>query len=222
MKSVLIILGTILIIVGSAAMLLFIIVPAVVPPFNDAPFLRDTFQTMFCKPGETLKDAHQTYRPEPGRTVTTVSLSCVNNENQITEVDEKPLIYGTVGFIVPFLVGLFMVLIGSSMKKPNMTQAFSQSGMQSGFSASDWQQQKAQGFSLNAMGIDINMDENGEVIVKTPDGRVLKGHQMQVNALGSVPVHLTERLQELKSALDSGLITQTEYDTKRQDILREI
>jgi hypothetical protein len=222
MRSLLVIVGTILIIAGSAAMIFLIIVPAVLPSFNDAPIMRSAFQTMFCKPGETLTDSHATYRPEPGKTVSTVSLGCINNENQVTEITEKLIVFGTVGFIVPFLVGLFMVITGTSMKKPVFTQTF----VQSGFSQTDVSQ--PHGFSLNAMGIDINMDENGEVVVKTPDGRVLKGHQMQMNTLNTlgslsgVPVHLTDRLQELKSALDSGLITQTEYDSKRQEILREM
>jgi hypothetical protein len=227
MKSLLLIVGTIFIIVGSAAMLLLIIVPAALPSFNDAPIMRSAFEVLFCKPGDTLADAHATYRPEPGKTVTTVSVGCVNNENQVTDVTEKPIIFGTVGFLVFFLAGIFMVSVGGGMKKKVISQTFVQTGFaQQSFAPTDGQQ--PHGFSMNAMGLDINMDDNGEVTVKTPDGRVLKGHQMQVNTLNSlgalsgVPVHLTERLQELKSALDSGLITQTEYDSKRQDILREM
>ncbi len=210
------ILGTILMILAFVVMFGFIIIPAVVPSFSDAPIIHDMFQTLFCKPGETIADAHATYNPEPGKTVTTVSLSCVNNENQAREIDSAPIIVGTVGFLVPFLIGLFMVIVGTSRnRKPQLfTPSFIQpNGL------------NTQGFSLNSMGIDINMDENGEVTVKTPDGRVLTGHQMKVGSMSSMLAggasSLTDRLKDLKSALDSGLITQSEYDEKREEILKE-
>src|SRR5262249_17080337 len=215
MKNLVVIIGVILLLFAFAVMAVFIVIPAVLPSISDAPFIRDTLQTLLCKEGQTLTDKHRTF-PQPGRPVTTITTSCVNNEGQSRDVTGQAILYGIVGYLVPFLTGLFMVIIGANRRRRYTMQSFSTLGGQ-GFSMNNLNYMD----NLKMAGLDVNVDPDGKVTVKLPDGRVISGQQGMVSAFGNVN-SLTDRLKELKSAYDAGLITQSEFEAKREEILKEM
>lgn len=161
--------GVFLIAFAFAVMLFFIIIPAVLPSFDDAPLIKNTFRVLFCKPGETLLDEHATYRPSPGTTETTVSLSCVDNEGQSRDVGSAPILVGIVGYLVPFLSGLLILTVRSNRNRNADRQTF-----------------------------------------------------VDNNTYGYNATNLSDRLRELKSAYDAGLVTQDEYEAKRKEILSDL
>src|SRR5689334_4257983 len=125
MKSLRVLIGTLLIVVGVAAMLFFVVVPLFLPSFSDSPFIENTFQSMFCKPGETLSGQRRFYHTSPGSNSMSLELTCANDDNQARDVTALPILYGVFGFLIPFFIGLFLI-IGSSSKRQQtlMSQSF--------------------------------------------------------------------------------------------------
>ena len=110
-------LGVFLMVFAFVVLFTLIILPSVISSFDSVPPLKATFQVLFCKAGETLHDSRTTYNPSPGTTVTTVDVSCVDKEGKEREISGDVIGAGAVGYLVPFLVGLFMALIAASREK---------------------------------------------------------------------------------------------------------
>jgi putative oligomerization/nucleic acid binding protein len=182
-------LGVFLMVFAFAVLFTFIILPAVIPSFDSVPPLKATYQLLFCKAGETLRDSRTTYNPSPGTTVTTVDVSCVDNEGKEHDISGDAISVGAVGYLVPFLVGLFMTLIAASREKvppiPTPISTYRPS-------------------------------------VQVHDDPVPQRDRVQPTDKEQHLESAIMRLKELKSALDSGLITQAEYEAKHKEILRDM
>ncbi len=171
------IIGIILIIISFAIMSVFIIIPAIVPSLDAVPPIRDAFQTMFCAQNEKINASYYTFS-RPGETSRSVTFACVNSEGQERDISGQPILIGIVGYLILFLIGLVMTIVGGRRSRAPVT-------VSSGFTSTG----DIQGYSSN--------------------------HQGSATSL-------TDRLQELKSAHDAGLITQDEYEIKRKELINEI
>jgi hypothetical protein len=215
MKSPLVIIGTILIIAAFVVMGLFIVGPAIAPSLDDVPLMKSVLQSVLCKGSEKLTADYSTYSTRPGNTTRSVEMGCVNNENQAREVSGQAILYGVVGYLIPFLLGLFMVISGAggSRRRVVLTtnSAFGQFG--------DMLNQG--GMSINNAGFQVTVDPSGKVEVKTPDGQVYTP-SASFSGMTSSASSTTERLQQLKTMHDSGLITEAEYEAKKQEILKQL
>src|SRR5215468_7734317 len=160
MKNLVVIIGVVLLLFAFAVMAVFIVIPAVLPSVSDVPFIHDTLQTLLCTDGETLTDHHSTYT-SPGRTVTTMTMSCVNNEKQTRDVTGQGILYGIVGYLVPFLTGLFLVIIGANRRRRYTMQSFSTLTGQ-GYSVNNWNNPDYMNNQKMA-GLDVNVDPDGKV-----------------------------------------------------------
>ncbi|MEO8611768.1 MAG: SHOCT domain-containing protein [Chloroflexota bacterium] len=187
MKRFFIWLGVLLIVFAFVVLFTLIILPAVIPSFDSVPPLKATFQVLFCKTGETLHDSRATYNPSPGTTVTTVNVSCVDKEEHERDISGDVIGAGAVGYLVPFLVGLFMALLAGSREKVPKTST-----------------------PTYRPSVQAHRDP-------IPSSNADK-EMAQLQHLESA----TARLKELKSALDSGLISQAEYDAKHKEILGDM
>ncbi len=104
--------GIALVVFAFAVLTLFIILPAVVT-LDDAPLLKSVMQLVACKPNEVLTGDYSTYETPTSSTRST-DLSCVDDEHQARDVNGLLIGIGAVGYVVPFLVGLFMALLAGS------------------------------------------------------------------------------------------------------------
>jgi hypothetical protein len=123
MRRFFLILGIALIVFSVVILVVFIIAPAVFT-IDDAPFLKSIMQAAACNSGEELTAHYSTYST-PGTTTRMTALSCVNNEQQARDVSGQIIGIGAVGYLVPFLVGLFMSLLAGSQSKENRVRGTS-------------------------------------------------------------------------------------------------
>jgi len=118
------IIGIILIIISFAIMSVFIIIPAIAPSLDDIAPIRDLFQTMFCAQHEKISADYDVYT-RPGEYDRSMTLSCVNSENQQRDVSGQPILYGIVGYLIPFLVGLVLTIVGGGNRWSRAPVTFS-------------------------------------------------------------------------------------------------
>ncbi|MEO8396513.1 MAG: SHOCT domain-containing protein [Chloroflexota bacterium] len=91
---------------------IFIILPSVVT-LDDTPLLKNLIQIVACKPNEMLTADYSTY-DTPTSSTRSTDLSCVDNENQARDVSQQLIGIGAVGYLGPFLIGLFMALLAGA------------------------------------------------------------------------------------------------------------
>ena len=210
MKKLLVIVGVLLMVLAFVILGTFIIAPAVIAPLDNAPLLKNFLQGVLCKPGETLTVAYSTY-DTPTSTTRSNDMNCVDKTGQPRDVNGQIIGIGLVGYLVPFLGGLFMSMIGGMGNRRQIAGPIVyRNSYQTDMS------QLAEG--MNVPGFHVKVEPGGNVIVTDKDGKVYS------KQLGDNVSHatLTQRLSELKGAFDSGLLTQDEYDAKRKELLKEI
>jgi hypothetical protein len=207
MASVRVLIGVLLLLLSLSIMGLFVILPAVSPTLDDVPFVKSILQGVLCKPGETLTSDYSTFNT-PTSTTRSAKFYCTDRERQERDVTGQAILYGIIGYLATFLPALLLMITGAqSAKRARMQDTMAQmNAMMSG-----------QGGSFDSIGFHIDVDPAGNVVVRMPDGKIYTGQKGV-----STPADLPERLGQLQTAFDSGLITRTEYDTKRAEILSEI
>lgn len=188
MKRIVIIFGISLSVFAFVALMIFIVLPAVVPLYR-LPVVKDVIQVLFCKSGETLNASYSTYET-PGTTTQSTDLQCVNRDGKGRDVSEDFIKAAFVGYLVTFLGGI--AIVGIAQYFPTRQTVPTPSPAES-------------------------FHENHNVAGYVPTHR----HQ-SVGGGTSSHLPLTYRLTELKAALDAGLITQAEYDAKREELLKEV
>jgi len=198
MRRFFIILGIVLMVFAFVILGLFIIAPAVFT-MDDAPLLKNVMQTLVCEPNEVLTARYSTYST-PGTTTRSTALSCVDNEKHGRDVSGQIIGVGAVGYLVPFLVGLFMTLLAG---RPSEKTDSATTG---GFNDSVAQERRAR--------VEATRKDMEKLIaqqaMRDDHPAPIKGH-----------LPLAQRLQELKDAYSAGLITESEYSTKRAALLNE-
>ncbi|MBA3869086.1 MAG: SHOCT domain-containing protein [Anaerolineae bacterium] len=190
MRRFFMILGIILMVFAFVILTVFIILPSVVT-LDDTPFLKNIMQSVACQPGEKLTASYSTY-DTPTSTTRSTYMSCVNSEGQERDASQQLIGIGAVGYLGPFLVGLFMTLLAGNLAKKDRLQ---KANAQVAEATSTWD--------------DSWKDRTNQASV---------GNYSEP---APAHVSLTQRLQELKEARNAGLITDAEYTTKRKALLNE-
>src|SRR5260370_7609103 len=111
MRRLIVIFGIALMVFAFVILTLFIIAPAVVSSLDDAPLLRNIMQIAVCKPNEVLTAHYSTYST-PTSTTRSTDMSCVDSEHNARDVSQQIIGIGAIGYLGPFLIGLFMALLG--------------------------------------------------------------------------------------------------------------
>ncbi len=107
-----VLLGIVLMIAGFVALFGVIVIPVLPPTENDVN-INNYLTTLLCKPGEKLtRDLY--HRSDSRGTSYSMTPYCVNNERQREDVTGRWVLIGAGGFVVPFLIGLFMVIAGAA------------------------------------------------------------------------------------------------------------
>ena len=224
-----ILVGILLMIVGFVLLFGVIVIP-VLPPTQDDANINNYLQALLCKPGEKLiRD--QYHRSDSRGTSYSMTPYCVNSERQREDVSGRWTLIGVGGFLVPFLVGLALTIIGANSATKARIQAardsistfntgFSNTGFgdSSGFTVIDARGRAGKQIEfhdgvLKVNGTEIKMDGF------TPEKLQALKSQMQANSGAG---NLTAKLHQLQEAKDNGLISNDEYDRLRQKILDDV
>ncbi len=230
-------LGVFFIIVAVIAMAALIVLP-VIGPFRDNSLLMSLQAAINCPPGYTFENEFDTYRPRPGETVESATGYCISpdgDREQLTEDGQiRFLLIAVAAFVVPFLIGLFMLIGGMSRNVTKRAMNYAMNNPTSryanmmGISSTkadttsppvSVDPQLAQ-MIQNMTGIDIEQAvASGKAQVTTfQSDNLPPSARFSVGGADSTE-SLTERLRQLEEAKNAGLITQEEYDQKRREIL---
>ena len=177
--------GILLILVAVAALMLVVVLPAVMD-VKDVPTLNNALQRVLCQSGETLSTERHVGPSYDGGTSYSATYYCTNNDEVERDVTGAATLMGMVIFVIPFLIGLFMI-IGSSF-----------------------------GMAGRAVTTTIG-SATSTILTMSADNK-----RKQSVSMGGEKDSISDRLRDLKSAYDQGLITEAEYELKRKEILRQM
>lgn len=181
-------LGCLLILVGMAALMAIVVLPVL--PFTEADTNIDDFLGSFiCTDGQLQRELYQTsYRP--GSTSFSMEVFCQRGEER-TDVTTNWILLGIFGFTVPFIIGLFLVIGGTTR---HATRA------------------------VASMANVTVTTTNGTTRVIHLGDLIDKAHTIQQN---QSDLTLAERLKQLEDARAQGLISEEEYERLRKEILQD-
>lgn len=108
MKSSSTIIGTALVILAFVLGSLFIVLPAIIPSFDEIPLMKGFLQTTLCQ-GDTLATSESSFST-PTSTTRSVTLSCVNSEGETYNVTSRALVFGVAAYLIPFFPGLYLLV----------------------------------------------------------------------------------------------------------------
>jgi hypothetical protein len=205
MRRLIVIFGIALMVFAFVILTLFIIAPSVVSSLDDAPLLKSILQIAVCGSNEVLTANYSTY-DTPASSTRSVYLNCVDREQNARDVSQQTIQIGMIGYLGPFLIGLFMARLGRPGNK-RQTKVLSSAA---GINFADREADTLEGL------LKTSKEARGRVTILNPSGQV---HSQMHNQPDHLP--LAQRLRELKEAYSAGLLTEAEYQAKRKELLDE-
>jgi hypothetical protein len=195
-----------------------LIVLPVLPFTADNQTIDQYLTRLLCQPDEKLQRNMFTTSREVGEVGYSMSPMCVDLEGQERDVSVTWGLLGVAGFLVPFILGLLLFIVGVSR------------------AASRWQtaggNEEALQRTLNAAGMTTTVVRGTPTVQSntytTSDPAeiqaLLKSFGLPADMLNtqtdqSGANSLSEKLRELQEARDSGLISEEEFQRLRQEIL---
>lgn len=175
-------LGCFLEILSMVALFMLVVLP-VIPLFEDTEFFDNMLQPLLCPDGEISREQYQ-YTDYEG-TSYSMNVYCETDDGE-KDVTGTWIAIGIASFLIPFLIGLFLLIFSANRGMRGMMSAPS-----------------LQGYDSYSMGSPVN--------IGSPMGEKMKNQ----------PKSLSEKLQELEEAKRQGLISESEYQQMRQDILND-
>jgi len=101
--------GIALMVIAFVILTIFIIAPSMVS-LDNAPLLRGMMQIAVCRSDEVLTAGYSTYRT-PGTSTTSIHYHCVDGQQNARDVNQQIVQIGALGYLGPFLIGLFTFLL---------------------------------------------------------------------------------------------------------------
>lgn len=191
-------LGCLLLIVSIVVMAVLVVLP-VLGPFENNPLLMSVQTILHCPAGSRFEQEFTNYSDFRGQARQATSY-CVDAEGQRTRVpDERLLVAGALGFVIPFLIGLFLLIGGISRSVSRRAASFASIGVNAGDDV------------IDVGGMKVRISQSPPIVFGASTTSIPSG--------ASGESSLTAKLQQVKEALDKGLITQDEYDRLRKEIL---
>ena len=177
----------------------------------DNEFVNEQLTSLLCESEERLTQVETAGGRRDGGSSTT--FYCEYSNGQRRDVTAGAVLAIGGAFTIPFLIGLFMVIGGAMRMAKNRMDEFTQT-----IASVRTQDGGVQTIDLrNARAADIppeTMKRLEEVF-----GRMGVAFSAMSGDVKLNQDDLTDRMEELKEALDKNLITQEEYDTIRQKLL---
>jgi hypothetical protein len=237
-------LGVLLILFAAVALFAVVVLP-VIPGVGDTPLLMSLQGALFCPAGQTYGHDRSSYNVRPGETFLALESYCVNSDGEQVaftgEQESRRFITSALIFVIPFVLGLFMVIgsISSAARSPRI--AFATAGLPGAAGAVVGRpqvlvQRDVQTFDMSDQSREQIKQMTGFDIQRTGDGGVRiqmpgMAEPMTFNQGSDQPMVFTssstnvgsgtlvERLKQLEEARDQGLLSADEYDKLRKAML---
>lgn len=166
------------------------------------PMLTDTF----CNPGEKVVSESRAYR-RAGESGQEILFFCQDSQGRRRDITGAYVVVAIVGFIVPFLLGLFMVI--GSVRRMVARAASQMMRIPAGGMVSLPGMPRSS--NMQVTGHDVSAGSNVNDFIQ----QAFNASQQEI-ARGD---DLSSRLRKLDEARDAGLISGDEYQRARQKIL---
>lgn len=198
MARFLILTGIILIIVAIALMIAVFSV-------EDVPLIQDTLVGLYCESGET-SITHASRLSFSGTQNSTSVWFCDDGEGNEREITAQVGLTAAGVFVVPFLIGLFMIMYGAWTIQRNFTRKI----MSSVGIDNDMQIYSMKGANLSNANLSPEQQTQAQKILQSLSN---------ASTTAASSSTLTDRLKQLEDAREQGLISSAEYQRTRQAIL---
>ncbi|MCD4685265.1 MAG: hypothetical protein K8S97_04955 [Anaerolineae bacterium] len=205
--------------IGLAVVLMvgLIALPIMAEPDNDDQATR-WLETLLCKSGETYTQEEYTIRDSTG-TSTNINMYCADAIGDTRSVTGRMILITGASFVVPFLLGMTLIMFSASWLTRNKVQTFLDGAQFVTTPDGKVKRSPAEKFKRTGR---TQWDMGGtQVSVDPRSGQMQIDGQVIQAAGASNDETLSERLQELEDALKKRLITREEYYRLRQRILDE-
>jgi hypothetical protein len=200
-------LGCLLMLVAFGVLGAIVVIPTLPGAENNATIM-GLLEPVLCESGETLSQDTSVYTDTRG-TTRSPHYYCEGDTTPRREVTDTATLYGVIGFVGPFLIGLLMVIGGAIWMARRATQTMTSQILTPSIPGGSYQPAADGSFTVNAGGVPIRIQTSGQTARPGVGGVI----QAQPNASTAA------KLQELQSLLGQGLISQEEYNKLRQEIL---
>ncbi len=209
--------GIILMVFAFAFLFGFIVFP-VIPQLADAPVFDRFLGAILCSPDQILiRDQYsQSFGSE---TQFSMNVACRDAQGNLSDVTDKWGQVGMVGYLVPFLLGLFIFLNGSrgllnQKKPPQLDQSIRRD-------LSDiLPQVKASAETGDSVNLALTQLSSQLASELTPEK--IDALKQRVRVIQNGSPSFTEKLKQVKQAHDSGLISDDEFERLRKSILDDM
>lgn len=211
--------GCLFMVAAMAALALLVVIP-VIPQTAENRSVDDYLTALLCEPGGRVVREQYSYTDFDG-TGFSMTVFCETGKNAREDVTGKWTLFGIVAFLVPFLLGLLLFIVGITRRA---MKAVNSGGMVrvGGFSGSPNVVVTPYGSSTSPVeGIEFD-----DGVLRVGGVQVTTGGfaPRQVDSFGqpATPADapsLAAKLRQIQEARDAGLISQEEYDRLRQEIL---
>lgn len=224
----------VLLIVAAIGLLLVLVVLPILPGSNDNPAVLSLFASILCEPGERAEIEVVVTRDSDGTGYTPYT-TCVGREGERTDASGKHLLIALLAFIVPFMIGLLMLIVNANALNQQARDSWDTGKevirvTRDGFSSAG-----ASGSSFSASGFGGSPRiEITDGVLKVDGVNVLDGltadQRKLLQNMSPLVMHnmqsgdntLVSKLKEIQEARDASLISADEYDRLRQEILDKL
>ena len=101
--------GCLLMLIGALALALIIVLPILLA---NNPSIDYLMERMLCNRAGEIYQSEANSSPDAGPLTLNLKAYCVNNGSGRYEVTDTQILYGLLGFGVPFLIGLLLFITG--------------------------------------------------------------------------------------------------------------
>jgi len=114
--------GIALMVLAFAVLTIFVIAPSLMSKLDGTTLIGRVLQASLCRPGEALTASYSRY-DTPTSTTRMVRTSCVDGKNNARDVSGQMIQIGAIGYLAPFLIGLFSFMLSRPEDKKGFVAA---------------------------------------------------------------------------------------------------
>lgn len=210
----------ILLMIAAFALLAAFVLP--IESLRSNPTIIAAKNSLLCAPGERfVEDIGALISGSGSRAFgRELTIYCENNEGQQRDITMQAITTMIVVFLVPFVVGLVLALIGGIAAFAGWTRRLASSGSIAGVPVTVYSSTPGESVRYTTTTVRMNNQEipaEAAEVIK----QVMAGFQASAGSFqaGGANDDLVTKLRQLEEARDAGLISAAEYDRTRQRIL---